>query len=200
MRARCARSRARSRCYGPLAVSPVAEAQPTAQPGPKKAPAGKVMPRAESKAARSAAPAAPRRGEVRTTKTVPTPPVQPKPLRRQPLARARHPRTPKSPARPRSAPRATGEGDGVPRPGHQRAQDTPDAHLNRMRAEFGRPRLPHRSFMPELEHSAQERVSCSAREIGSGSRARRVRRKAPRRRIPVFEERQRRGTAPVRED
>jgi hypothetical protein len=30
--------------------------------------------------------------------------------------------------------------------------------LNRMRAEFGRPRLPHRSFMPELAHSAEERV------------------------------------------
>ena len=30
--------------------------------------------------------------------------------------------------------------------------------LNRMRAEFGRPRLPHRSFMPELSRSAQERV------------------------------------------
>jgi len=30
--------------------------------------------------------------------------------------------------------------------------------LNRMRAEFGRPRLPHRSFMPELSRSAEERV------------------------------------------
>lgn len=30
--------------------------------------------------------------------------------------------------------------------------------LNRMRAEFGRPRLPHRSFMPELSRSTQERV------------------------------------------
>lgn len=30
--------------------------------------------------------------------------------------------------------------------------------LNRMRAEFGRPRLPHRSFMPELSSSTQERV------------------------------------------
>jgi hypothetical protein len=30
--------------------------------------------------------------------------------------------------------------------------------LNRMRAEFGRPRLPHRSFMPELSRSARERV------------------------------------------
>jgi len=29
--------------------------------------------------------------------------------------------------------------------------------LNRLRAEFGRPRLPHRSFMPELERSAGER-------------------------------------------
>jgi hypothetical protein len=29
--------------------------------------------------------------------------------------------------------------------------------LNRLRAEFGRPRLPHRSFMPELEHSTKER-------------------------------------------
>ncbi len=28
--------------------------------------------------------------------------------------------------------------------------------LNRMRAEFGRPRLPHRSFMPELERSTKE--------------------------------------------
>lgn len=27
--------------------------------------------------------------------------------------------------------------------------------LNRLRAEFGRPRLPHRSFMPELERSVQ---------------------------------------------
>jgi hypothetical protein len=27
--------------------------------------------------------------------------------------------------------------------------------LNRMRAEFGRPRLPHRSFMPELQRSAR---------------------------------------------
>ena len=26
--------------------------------------------------------------------------------------------------------------------------------LNRLRAEFGRPRLPHRSFMPELQRSA----------------------------------------------
>ena len=30
--------------------------------------------------------------------------------------------------------------------------------LNRMRAEFGRPRLPHRSFMPELSRSSEERV------------------------------------------
>jgi len=28
--------------------------------------------------------------------------------------------------------------------------------LNRMRAEFGRPRLPHRSFMPELQRSTKE--------------------------------------------
>jgi hypothetical protein len=28
--------------------------------------------------------------------------------------------------------------------------------LNRLRAEFGRPRLPHRSFMPELERSTKE--------------------------------------------
>jgi hypothetical protein len=27
--------------------------------------------------------------------------------------------------------------------------------LNRMRAEFGRPRLPHRSFMPELQRSTR---------------------------------------------
>jgi hypothetical protein len=30
--------------------------------------------------------------------------------------------------------------------------------LNRMRAEFGRPRLPHRSFMPELEQSTKEKA------------------------------------------
>lgn len=30
--------------------------------------------------------------------------------------------------------------------------------LNRMRAEFGRPRLPHRSFMPELERSTKEKA------------------------------------------
>ncbi|MFI5309093.1 MAG: hypothetical protein ACHQ53_17185 [Polyangiales bacterium] len=30
--------------------------------------------------------------------------------------------------------------------------------LNRMRAEFGRPRLPHRSFMPELQRSTKEDV------------------------------------------
>lgn len=29
--------------------------------------------------------------------------------------------------------------------------------LNRLRAEFGRPRLPHRSFMPELKDSAHDR-------------------------------------------
>jgi hypothetical protein len=30
--------------------------------------------------------------------------------------------------------------------------------LERLRAEFGRPRLPHRSFMPELQRSAQEKA------------------------------------------
>jgi hypothetical protein len=30
--------------------------------------------------------------------------------------------------------------------------------LNRLRAEFGRPRLPHRSFLPELQQSTRERV------------------------------------------
>jgi len=29
--------------------------------------------------------------------------------------------------------------------------------LNRLRAEFGRPRLPHRSFMPELQRSTKEK-------------------------------------------
>ncbi len=29
--------------------------------------------------------------------------------------------------------------------------------LNRLRAEFGRPRLPHRSFLPELQRSTQEK-------------------------------------------
>lgn len=29
--------------------------------------------------------------------------------------------------------------------------------LNRLRAEFGRPRLPHRSFMPELQRATRER-------------------------------------------
>jgi hypothetical protein len=28
--------------------------------------------------------------------------------------------------------------------------------LNRLRAEFGHPRLPHRSFMPDLERSTKE--------------------------------------------
>ena len=30
--------------------------------------------------------------------------------------------------------------------------------LNRLRAEFGRPRLPHRSFMPELQRGTQEQA------------------------------------------
>jgi hypothetical protein len=30
--------------------------------------------------------------------------------------------------------------------------------LNRLRAEFGRPRLPHRSFMPELQRGTQEKT------------------------------------------
>ncbi len=29
--------------------------------------------------------------------------------------------------------------------------------LNRLRAEFGRPRLPHRSFMPELQRSTRDK-------------------------------------------
>ena len=29
--------------------------------------------------------------------------------------------------------------------------------LNRLRAEFGRPRLPHRSFMPELQRSSEDK-------------------------------------------
>jgi hypothetical protein len=30
--------------------------------------------------------------------------------------------------------------------------------LNRLRAEFGRPRLPHRSFMPELQRSTKDKA------------------------------------------
>jgi hypothetical protein len=151
---------------GPLAGSPVAEAQPTAQPGPRKAPAGKVSkPGAESKPARERrARRASTRGKRGSPKAVvPTAPATAEAS--APAAVGTSPRT-AADAEVASAAEIRTEGDTQVKVMEFRGLDiegqlkTPQMlyFLNRMRAEFGRPRLPHRSFMPELEHSAQERV------------------------------------------
>jgi hypothetical protein len=90
-----------------------------------------------------------------------------------------------APAAPTRKPQAQAAGEAKPNAAPAAAADDPDVHaegdtqvkvmefsgldiegqlktpqmlyfLNRLRAEFGRPKLPHRSFMPELQHGAQE--------------------------------------------
>jgi len=154
---------------GPLAASPLAEAQPTVQSGPKQAPVGKVSkPRAESKAARERrARRASARAKRATAKTAPPAPAtaEASALSASPPAAGTSPSSPADAEVARAAEIHT-EGDTQVKVMEFRGLDiegqlkTPQMlyFLNRMRAEFGRPRLPHRSFMPELEQSAQERV------------------------------------------
>jgi hypothetical protein len=155
----CALACAFAMLGGPPAVSSVAEAQPTTQPGATKASGGKVSkPRAESKVARERrARRAAARAKRATTKAVPPAPAT--------VDASAPSASPPAAEVARTAEIHT-EGETQVKVMEFRGLDiegqlkTPQMlyFLNRMRAEFGRPRLPHRSFMPELEHSAQERV------------------------------------------
>jgi hypothetical protein len=149
---------------GSAAVSPVVRAQPTAQPAPKKASRSKLgRSRAQSTPARERrARRASARSKRAATKAAPRASA---PAEASAVAGATGTSGPVD-AEVASAAEIHTEGDTQVKVMEFRGIDiegqlkTPQMlyFLSRMRAEFGRPRLPHRSFMPELEHSAQERV------------------------------------------
>jgi hypothetical protein len=147
---------------GPQAGLSVVDAQPPAHAEEKKAPAGKASkPRGESKPARQRrAKRASARRKSAAKAAAPAPEAA-----TLPVAGA-SPSSAGGEAEVASAAQVHTEGGTQVKVMEFRGLDiegqlkTPQMlyFLNRMRAEFGRPRLPHRSFMPELEHSAEERA------------------------------------------